>query len=444
MNEPVSVILVGIGGYGEVYLSALPDEMRRGRCRLTAAVDPSPERCSRLAELRSQGVPIYSSMEELPARTDSDELMVISSPIHLHCPHTCQALARGSYVLCEKPAAATVQEVDQMIESRDHAGRFVAIGYQWSYSSPIQRLKQDIQAGLFGQPRRLKSLCLWPRDASYYGRNSWAGRLRDDQGRWVLDSPANNAMAHDLHNMLYVLGDRVETSAVSSSATSHGKVAADVLVGRSAGQERNPPSGSDTSANPAEVTAETYRANPIENFDTAAVRIRTTSGVEVLFFGSHAVRENMDPVFNFEFDDAVVSFAGGQSPIAARFKNGTHKEYASPLSEPQAAKLSICLDAIANGGTIPCGLEAAKSQTICVNGIHESMPQATEFPAELVSQTGEGPKRLVYVEALAEILRRSFDSGLLPSEIGVPWARRGWAIDVRDYGWFPGGGPPRR
>jgi predicted dehydrogenase len=418
VNESVSVILVGIGGYGEVYLSALVDELRRGRCRLTAAVDPSPERCSRLAELRSQGVPIHASLEELPApiraraeargtppaSTGAVELVVISSPIHLHCPHTCQALARGSYVLCEKPVAATIQEVDQMIEARDRAGRFVAIGYQWSYSSPIQRLKQDIQVGLFGRPRRLKSLCLWPRDASYYGRNNWAGRLRDDQGRWVLDSPANNAMAHDLHNMLYVLGDHV-----------------------------------DASARPADVTAEIYRANPIENFDTAAVRVRTVNGVEVLFFGSHAVRENMDPVFSFEFDDAVVNFAAGQSPIVAQFKNGTRKEYASPLSEPQAAKMSICLDAIAGIGTIPCGLEAAKSQTICVNGVAESMPEATEFAAELVSRTGEGPKRLIYVEALPQILRACFDHALLPSELGVPWARCGRTVDVRDYAWYPGG-----
>lgn len=431
MNEPVSVVVVGIGGYGEVYLSALVEEVRRGRCCLTAAVEPSPERCSRLAELRSQGVPIYSSIEELPPRTASVEIMVLSSPIHLHCPHTCQALARGSFVLCEKPAAATVQEVDQMIEARDQAGRFVAIGYQWSFSSPIQQLKRDIQAGLFGRPRRLKSLCLWPRDASYYGRNDWAGRLRDDGGRWVLDCPPNNAMAHDLHNMLYVLGDRI-----------------------------------DASAQPAEVTAETYRANPIENFDTAAVRVRTVGGVEVLFFGSHAVRENLDPIFSFEFDEALVDFAGGQSPIVARFKKGTppdaasreglapaagrcqagpgggFREYPSPLSEPQAAKLSVCLDVLAGDGAIPCGLEAARSQTICANGIHESMPEATAFPAELVSRTGEGLKRLVYVEALPEVLRASFDRGLLPSELGVPWARRGRTVDMRNYAGYPGGRRP--
>ena len=411
MNEPVSVILVGIGGYGEIYLSALVDEVRRGRCRLAAAIDPAPERCSRLAELRADGVPIISSIEELDAPDGSTELVVISSPIHLHCAHTCQALARGSYVLCEKPAAATVQEVDQMIAARDQAmqrgGKWVAIGYQWSFSQPIQQLKRDIQAGLFGRPRRLKSMCLWPRDASYYGRNNWAGHMRDDQGRWVLDSPANNAMAHDLHNMLYVLGERT-----------------------------------DTSAQPAEVTAETYRANPIETFDTAAVRVWTVAGVEVLFFGSHAIRENVDPVFSFEFEEAEVGFAGGEAPIVARFKNGNRKEYASPMSEPEATKLPVCLDVLAGSGAIPCGLEAARSQTICANGIHESMSEATEFPAELVSQSGGDSECLAFVEELPSVLRTSFDRGLLPSELDVAWARCGRSVNVRDYAWYPGGQRP--
>ncbi len=37
--------------------------------------------------------------------------------------------------------------------------------------------------------------------------------MRDGKGHWILDSPANNAMAHDLHNMFYILGLTRETSA---------------------------------------------------------------------------------------------------------------------------------------------------------------------------------------------------------------------------------------
>ena len=127
------------------------------------------------------------------------------------------------------------------------------IGYQWSFSKAIQSLKNDIIKGLFGKPIRLKTLALWPRDDEYYGRNNWAGRIKENQGKWVLDSPMNNAVAHYLHNMFYVLGFEVDSSAV-----------------------------------PKQVIAECYRANPIENYDTAVCRILTTDDVEILFYASHA------------------------------------------------------------------------------------------------------------------------------------------------------------
>ena len=42
MTDPVSVLVVALGGYGEVYLSALLDEDTGGRCTIVGAVDPSP------------------------------------------------------------------------------------------------------------------------------------------------------------------------------------------------------------------------------------------------------------------------------------------------------------------------------------------------------------------------------------------------------------------
>src|SRR5438552_251290 len=79
--------------------------------------------------------------------------------------------------------------------------------------------------------KRMRCMVLGPRDEAYYNRNRWAGALRDAHGNLVLDSPANNACAHYLHNMLYVLGDVI-----------------------------------DRSDPPATVTAELYRAHAITNY----------------------------------------------------------------------------------------------------------------------------------------------------------------------------------
>jgi predicted dehydrogenase len=378
MAGPVDIVLFGIGGYGNVYLEALLGAAEDGLFRIAGVVDPEPGRCDHLDRLRKLEIPVYS----LPADFYGDhpaDLAVISSPPQYHCPQTCLALSLGSHVLCEKPAAATLQEVDRMLRYANRFGRWVAVGYQWSFSSPIQALKRDILSGTFGTARRLKSLCLWPRDESYYRRNDWAGRLKDGQGNPVLDSPVNNAMAHYLHNLFFLLGDRM-----------------------------------DRSAEPGEVLAALYRANDIETFDTAALRARTDDDVEVLFYASHAVPEDRGPVFTLEFDEAVITYEGGASPMIARFRDGSRLQYESPESDPQMNKLWTCIEAVRDDGSIPCGLEAARSHTLCVKGVHECMSEISVFPSTHLRTSGSENRRLVWVEGLADALQALYEEGLLP------------------------------
>jgi predicted dehydrogenase len=406
MPEPVSIVLAGLGGYGQLYLDALLDHSDEARFRLVAGVDPVLRNCARLADLEARGVPIYRSLQQFYRAGGSADLAVLSSPIHQHCPQTCLALKHGSHVLCEKPAAATVQEVDRMIRARDRAGKSVAIGYQWSFSTPIQQLKRDILAGAFGAPRRLRSLCLWPRDEAYYHRNNWAGRQRTARGAWVLDSPVNNAMAHDLHNMLYLLGP-----------------------------------STDCSAQPVDIVAELYRANEIENFDTAALRVHVDCNAEILFYGSHAVAEDCGPEFCFEFERARITYTTGRDPIVAHFANGIRRSYGGPNDEPQITKLWTCLASLAGEAEIPCGLEAARAQTICANGAQDSTGSPHEFPRELLRVNGPPPRRVTWVAGLAQALRDCYDAGALPSELGIDWARAGRRVDLRGYRHFPGGHP---
>ncbi len=390
MARPISVVLVGGKGYGAFYLSALRSAAAGEHgVKLMGLVDPAPP--------ADPGVPVYEALDAFHDQAAAD-LAVISSPIHHHCAQTCSALAHGSDVLCEKPAAATVQEVDRMIETAGRTGQQVAVGFQWSFSEGIRCLKRDILNGRFGRPRRLKSLCLWPRGTDYYRRNEWAGRQRLAGGTWVLDGPVNNAMAHDLHNLLYLLGTAPERSVV-----------------------------------PVAVEAECYRANDIEAYDTASLRIRTAGGAEVLFFGSHAVRQTSEPIFEGEFERATVSFAGEDEPIRVQMEDGTALCYPSPNADSQATKLWACADAVRGGEAIPCGLPAARCHTLCVNGMQEAVPAPGRFPATLVRREED----LVWVDGLSEQLRRCYQEGRLPGEMGIGWARGPQRIDLEGYTRFP-------
>lgn len=402
MSETVTVALVGICGYGIHFVNKVLDEAEGRDIKLVAAIARRPERCERLDELTAAGAKIYPSLEEFYSKATAD-LVIISSPIQLHSPFTCLALSHGSNVLCEKPVAATIQEAEMMMAAEAEAPGFVAIGYQWSFADAVQALKNDVLAGELGKPRRLKTLVSWPRSESYYSRNDWAGALKTANGDWILDSPANNATAHYLHNMLYVLGRTRETS-----------------------------------VQPATVQAELYRAKKTENFDTAAIRCVTDDGAEVLFYTSHAVPSQIGPISCYEFENATVVYDGGVSnSFIARFKDGRIKNYGNP-NDTEGNKTWDCVDAVRTGAKVACDTLTATPQILCINGAQESMPEITPFPEDLITTTETGDDSLVYAAPLQSVFVQCYNEGILPSEYGsIPWAREGKVINISDYHHFP-------
>jgi len=398
----IEIVLAGIGGYGGSYLAALLAAPAEQAVRLVGAADPAPERCAQLDELKERGVPIYDDIADFYSERAAD-LAVIAAPIHLHAPCTCLALSRGSSVLCEKPLAATIQEARRMAEAEAASPGFVAIGYQWSFSDAIQSLKRDVMAGEFGRPVRLRTWLAWPRPRSYYTRNNWAAAIKSPDGAWVLDSPANNATAHFLHNMFYVLGPTRETS-----------------------------------DRPVDVQAELYRANEIENYDTAAIRCHTERGAEILFYTTHAVAERVGPVFCFEFEKATVSYdSDGGSSVAAEFQDGTRRDYGDP-NAAGTNKLWQSVAAARTGERVACGIEAATAQTLCINGAQESA-RIAGFPEDLVRiEDCGGGDRLTWVGGLRETLEQCYSRGVLPAECpGLTWARAGAKIGLAGYSSFP-------
>ncbi len=397
----VKVLLVGICGYGESYLKPMLDAAaaEAAGARLAACADPAAARSPHLDAVRAAGAGVYSTLEEALAAGVRPDLTVVSSPIHLHCPHTCTALAAGSHVLCEKPLAASVAEVDEMRLARDRAGRLLGVGYQWSYNQKILHLRRDIAAGRFGAPRRLRTMVLWPRGLDYYARSSWAGKLRTADGRPIMDSPVNNATAHYLHNMFFVLG-----------------------------------AGAVPGFRVAQVQAELYRANAIESFDTGCLRCRTGAGTEILFIASHSLTTLEGPVFEYQFAEASVTFRRGETIVARRPDGSLIEDYGNPDVLAGKSKLWQTVEDITTGNPPSCSLEAAAVHTRCVAAMHAACPDIRRMPENLVSTVEPNPgKPLVNVAGLDEVLRRCYTEWKLPAELGgVSWAVPGGNLELAE------------
>lgn len=407
MSGKVKVAVVGVSGYGDSYLESVLGDSRNAGIELIGVADPAPSRCRRLDVLQARRVPFFSSMTALYEEVGAPDLVMLATPIHLHAPQTIFAVRNGSSVLCEKPLAGSLADACRMMEAEQLAtgsvGRFgqplfVAIGFQWSFNSAIQTLKRDIAAGVLGKPLRLKSLVSFPRGQSYYARNEWAGRIRTASGLEVLDSPLNNAAAHYLHNMLFLLGD---TANMAASAK--------------------------------ELSAELYRANPIENYDTCALRLRAgPDATEVLFYTTHAMAEKLGPRSVFEFEHAVVSHdAGDTGEFVARFRDGRVKNYGNPGLD-RHEKIWQCVESVRSGVAPFCGVAGAMPHMLCALAAQKSGDVVT-LPAASIETVETGEDTMRAVRGLQSLFTACFDRAELPAETGlVPWAVRARSVKVND------------
>lgn len=373
----MKVLLVGAGGYASGYVKLLLSK-KIPNLEFEGIVDPYIDFAKEKEAIIKAEIPIYSAMDEFYREHNAD-LAVVCTPTYLHRECSINALSHGSYVLCEKPVAPTLSEANAMLSAEAEYGKWIAIGYQWSFSDAVQELKRDIIDGKLGAPVSLKTAISWPRDKAYYGRGTgWAGRISKD-GVMILDSIASNACAHYIHNMLFVLGDEMSLSTNISS-----------------------------------FNAECYRANDIENFDTCSILMKTEKGVPLYFIASHATDKKRDPEFVYSFEKATVTYSKDDGPfIKAVFDDKREKIYGDPF-EDNFKKLSDSILAIEKGSVPICTVRTAIPHASLIEDIYRKA-EIKEFPRERVVISEE--RNAVTVRGLFDDMYKAYSKTAMLSEI---------------------------
>ncbi len=119
------------------------------RTRLLAAASRSQSTADAYA--REWKIPrAYGSYEALLVDPEID---VIYNPLpnHLHAEWTIKALRAGKHVLCEKPLALTLEEVDAMTAASKETGKVLMEAFMYRHHPQTLKVKEIVDSGALGK-----------------------------------------------------------------------------------------------------------------------------------------------------------------------------------------------------------------------------------------------------------------------------------------------------
>ena len=118
----------------------------RGELRAVAGRDP--ERARAFAE-RHGGPTVHPTFEALLADPAVD-VVYIALPNGLHAAWTIAALDAGKHVLCEKPLALTVADVDAIAAAAARNGRIAVEAFMYLHHPQTLRMLELVRSGVLG------------------------------------------------------------------------------------------------------------------------------------------------------------------------------------------------------------------------------------------------------------------------------------------------------
>ena len=97
----------------------------------------------------------HGSYEALLADPEID-VIYNSLPNHLHAEWTIKALRAGKHVLCEKPFALTLAEVDAMSQAARETGKVLAEAFMYRHHAQTLKVKEIVDSGALGKLQLIK------------------------------------------------------------------------------------------------------------------------------------------------------------------------------------------------------------------------------------------------------------------------------------------------
>ncbi|HEY5255666.1 MAG TPA: Gfo/Idh/MocA family oxidoreductase [Acidobacteriaceae bacterium] len=165
---------------------------------------------------------VFTSAKELCASPEVDAVFV-TSPDALHMRDSLLAMTHNKAVLCEKPLAMSVAEVEQMLAHANKANVQFGVAQNFRYNRSVDLIREWVAAGRIGKP--------------VFATSHFYFHSADSQRAWIYDpslargGPIGDVGIHCLDVLRYILQDNVTavTTVAHGDATSGGVEASAAL-----------------------------------------------------------------------------------------------------------------------------------------------------------------------------------------------------------------------
>lgn len=141
----LNVAVVGAGYFAQLHHEAW---MRMKRVELVGICDTNAEAAE--ASALNHGVPAYSDLAEMLARTQPDLVDIVTPPhSHLSVIRTC--MDKAISVICQKPFCQDRDEANEAIGLSQEANRFIAVHENFRFQPWYRKTRQLLDEAALGQ-----------------------------------------------------------------------------------------------------------------------------------------------------------------------------------------------------------------------------------------------------------------------------------------------------
>lgn len=212
--QPGRELGVGILGYapsvGRTHGLAIG---RTPGLRLAGVCDLSRERLNQ-AQADFSGITLYDSAQTL-AESDDIDLVIVATAPSSHALLSIQMLTAGKHVLCEKPLALTVKEVEAMREAAELHNLHLSCHQNRRWDPDFRAISRCIQDGRMGEVFHVET---------------FVGGFGHPCGYWHSHQPVSGGTSYDwgAHYLDWLMGLIPDAAVEAVSGTRHKRVWHDV------------------------------------------------------------------------------------------------------------------------------------------------------------------------------------------------------------------------